>query len=307
MRLVSYAYQSDIQIGAVIERYIIDLQRASQIAFRKADGNHQIIKLQNMMTLLASCEDNWTALFDIYEWISKEILIDPSTLINLGVLIPEDAVQLLAPLPMPGKIICIAGNFPSMENQIKPEYPTVFMKPTSTINGPEQPVLLSDITTNVAIEVELGIVIGKLTRHIPAEQALKSVAGYLLANDIGDRVIEKRTSQWTSGKMFDSFTPIGPRLVTKDEIPSPNKLEMISLLNGELVQKGNTSDMFFRCEEIISYLSDLTTLQPGDIILMGSPKCIGNMPNPEVSLADGDIISISIEGLGELTNPVLKE
>ena len=308
MRLVSYAYQSDTRIGATKQGFIIDLLRASQYINWQAQGHHDLTNsLKDMMTLLRSGEDTWSALFNTYEVTSKDISVNPSPLINTDILIPFDAVQLLAPLPAPGKIICIAGNFPQIGNHKKPDYPTVFIKPTSTINGPGKPVLLSDITRNVAIEVELGIVIGKMTRNIGPEQAYTSVAGYVLANDIGDRVIEKRTSQWTSGKMFDTFTPIGPWLLTKDELPSPNKLEMISLLNEKLVQKGSTSDMFFTCEEIISYLSELTTLQPGDLILMGSPKIIGNSPNPEVSLSDGDVITIRIEGLGELTNPVQKE
>ena len=169
------------------------------------------------------------------------------------------------------------------------------------------PIFLTDMTQNVAIEVELALVINKPARHINVNDALSCVAGYILANDIGDRDLEKRTSQWTSGKMFDSFTPMGPWLITKDEIPDPNALEMTSLVNGKVVQKGNTSEMFFNCSELISILSDLTTLYPGDVILTGSTKSMDGIANPTVSLTPGDTVSINIEGLGVLSNPVIKE
>jgi acylpyruvate hydrolase len=229
------------------------------------------------------------------------------SLVAEGVLLPSDQVHLMAPLPVPGKVICAAGNYPSAAADKKPDYPIIFLKPSSTVTGPGMPIYLSKLTQNVAYEVELALVISKLAWHVPPEEALHCIGGYLLANDVGDRDLEKRTSQWTSGKMFDSFTPMGPWLVTKDEIPYPGEREMLTTVNGEVVQKGSTAEMFFDPAQLVSILSDLTTLRPGDVILTGSPKMMDGQPNPVIALAPGDSVTISIDGLGQLTNPVQKE
>jgi acylpyruvate hydrolase len=218
-----------------------------------------------------------------------------------------EQTQLLAPLQKPGKVICIGGNFPAPGKMTAPEYPVVFLKPASTITGPGMQVLLSKITTSVSYEVELAVVIGRRARNIPEQEASSCIAGYTIANDLGDRLLEKRTSQWTSGKMFDSFTPIGPALVTPDEIPTPQNLTMETWVNEHKVQEGNTSEMFFGVNFLVSYLSSLTTLEPGDIILTGSPKLIAGEAAPSLALQRGDRVRVVIERLGELVNPVEEE
>jgi acylpyruvate hydrolase len=129
----------------------------------------------------------------------------------------------------------------------------------------------------------------------------------MVANDLGDRDLEKRASQWTTGKMMDSFTPLGPALVTCDELPEPGRLSLHTLLNGKMVQQGNTADMYFDVPYLISYISSLTTLLPGDIILTGSPKMMGTVPAPSIALRPGDLIEVEIDGLGRLSNPVIEE
>jgi acylpyruvate hydrolase len=308
MRLVSYSIKSIARLGAVLDGYVVDIKRALQFfGSNETEVTYLGDVYQNMMSLLQAGDDAWRVLHDTFQLASESYLNITEDLVHQEILIPNQKVKFSTPLPTPGKVICIAGNYPSHENNQKPDYPTVFLKPSSTITGPGMPVFLSDITQDVVVEVELGLVINRKTRHVSEKDALSSIAGYFLANDIGDRLLEKRSSQWTSGKMFDTFTPIGPWIVTKDEFPSTKNLEMTTLLNGIVIQKGNTSDMFFNVEEVISYLSDLTTLQPGDIILTGSPKLIGKNPNPSVTLSEGDTIAIKIDGLGELVNPVQKE
>ncbi len=216
-----------------------------------------------------------------------------------------DQVSLLAPVPRPGKVVCVAGNYPSQPGQPCPEYPTLFLKPSSSVTGYGSIVRLSQLAQDVTYEVELAVVIGKLARFIPETAAGEYIAGYMPANDLGDRTLEKRTSQWTTGKMMDSFTPLGPYLVTAGEAPETSSLELRTRLNGRLVQHGNTQDMFFKVPYLISYLSHLTTLEPGDVILTGCPKLMPDgRPAVQLSLKAGDQVEVEIAGLGKLWNPV---
>jgi acylpyruvate hydrolase len=169
------------------------------------------------------------------------------------------------------------------------------------------PVWIPAIASSVACEVELAVVIGRRAHNLAEEDTSAYIAGYTLANDIGDRLLEKRTSQWTSGKMFDSFTPMGPAIVTSDEIENPHNLRMQTHVNDQQVQTGNTGEMFFTVSYLVRYLSTLTTLEPGDLILTGSPKMMGTEAGPSVSLKPGDTVRISIDCLGELVNPVRED
>ena len=308
MRLVTYLSDESSRLGAWIDPYVLDVQGAtSHVLAGTAESELVSNTCQSMLSLLQAGDEALDALLSFVNEVIRDSKKSSEILVNLGVLIPIDNVQLLAPLPMPGKVICVAGNYPSPGINQKPDYPIIFLKPSSSVTGPGMPIWLSYMTQNVAIEVELSLVINKTARHISQDDALSYVAGYILANDIGDRDLEKRTSQWTSGKMFDSFTPMGPWLVTKDELPDPNSLQMTSLVNGIVVQKGSTSQMFFNGAELVSILSDLTTLYPGDVILTGSTKTMDGEPNPAIALSPGDTVTIKIEGLDELTNPVMKE
>ena len=224
-----------------------------------------------------------------------------NTILNL------DEITFAPPIPDPGKIICVAMNYPSANQKQKSEYPTIFIKPVSTISAAQCPILLAKASQNVTYEAELAFVIGKTCHNVSVSDALACVSGYTIANDVGDSTLEKRTSQWVSGKMFDSFTPMGPCLLTPDEIHNPHNLSIQTRLNGEIVQKGNTADMFFSIPEITSYLSTLTTLKPGDVILTGSPKLIENEPIPQISLRPGDQVEITISELGILLNNVIEE
>lgn len=224
-----------------------------------------------------------------------------------GMLFEFDTVSLLAPIPNPGKVICIAGNYPAPGKMEKPEHPTVFLKPSSGVTGDSQPLVIPALAQNVAYEVELAVVIGSRGMHLSSENAASCIAGYTLANDVGDRILEKRTTQWTSGKLFDTFTPMGPVLVTPDDLKQTGDLKMVTKVDGQIVQQGSTAQMFFDIPYLISILSELTTLLPGDVILSGSPKLMGDTPNPTVAIKPGDIVEVSIENLGTLTNPAIAE
>ena len=167
--------------------------------------------------------------------------------------------------------------------------------------------MLPKISQQVLYEGELAVVIGTRAKNISMEGALNVVAGYTIANDIGAADIEARSSQWASGKMFDTFCPLGPSLITSSEVPNPNNLAIKTTLNGQVVQDGNTREMIFDVPFLVHYISQITTLEPNDVILTGSPKRAGDVADPRTPLRPGDNISVEIESLGMLINLVVAE
>ncbi len=222
--------------------------------------------------------------------------------------------KLLAPI-VPSQILCIGLNYRqhAAETGAKPpERPVLFVKGINTLQHPGEPILLPQHlrSDEVDYECELAVVIGKPCKNVSRERALDYVLGYTCANDVSarDHQIKLGGGQWCRGKFFDTFAPLGPRLVTTDEIPNPNALRISTVLNGERVQDSNTSDMIFDVPAIISYLSGSTTLVPGTVILTGTPQGVGMAAKPEPRwLRPGDRVSIEIEKIGTLTNPVALE
>jgi len=223
---------------------------------------------------------------------------------------PLSQVELLPPIPNPGKIVCVGLNYRShlalLDDPI-PEVPILFTKPNTSLIGSGGAIVLPCVTKQVDFEGELAVVIGKKGKYISESAALDYVAGYTCANDVSAHDIEFRTSQWTSGKMQDTFCPLGPLLVTADEIANPNELRLSTVLNGQTMQDESTSDMVFPVAKLISYISSLATLEPGDIILTGTPAGLGCMRRPPAFLKPGDEISVEIEGIGRLANSVIAE
>jgi 2-keto-4-pentenoate hydratase/2-oxohepta-3-ene-1,7-dioic acid hydratase in catechol pathway len=218
--------------------------------------------------------------------------------------------EALAPIQRPGKVICVGLNYRSHLAEIGeriPEYPILFLKPATSIIGHGQPIVLPRISRQVDFEGELAVVVGLRGKYIPERDALSYVAGYTCANDVSAHDIEFRTSQWTSGKILDTFCPLGPVLVPAEEITNPNSLVLKTMLNGQTVQEESTSDMVFSVPFLISYISSLASLEPGDVILTGTPAGIGCNRKPQVFLQAGDVISVEIDGIGTLINPVVAE
>ncbi len=222
--------------------------------------------------------------------------------------------KLLAPL-QPVAILCIGLNYRkhAVETGIKiPEYPVLFMKNPSAVADPGDPIVLPKVCVNppqVDYEAELVAVIGKPARNVSAAKALEYVLGYTAGNDVSARWWQQHAgaSQWIRGKSFDTFCPLGPELVTTDEIPDPQNLQLRCILNNEVMQDGNTSDMIFSVAQLIAFLSEGTTLLPGTIILTGTPSGVGFVRQPPVFLKAGDVVSIEVEGIGTLTNPLVEE
>ena len=211
-----------------------------------------------------------------------------------------------------GKLICIGLNFHEHAKETGnpvPEHPIVFMKATSAINGPFDNVVLPRGSQHTDWEIELGVVIGETAKYVDAKDALSHVAGYCVVNDVSERFYQtKLTGQWTKGKSCDTFGPIGPWLVTSDEIADPQNLAMTMDVNGERMQTGNTSDMIFTVREIIAHLSGLMTLHPGDVIATGTPPGVGSGKKPEaIFLRAGDRMAGSVEGLGRQEQTVVSD
>ncbi|CAN5637410.1 fumarylacetoacetate hydrolase family protein [soil metagenome] len=228
-----------------------------------------------------------------------------------GECVALEDVKLYAPIARPGKVIGIGLNYEDHAAETGadiPEKPIVFAKYPNTITGPGNSILIPKITEQADYEAELAVVIGRKARHVETEDALDYVFGYMNANDVSSRDLQfSEGGQWTRSKSIDTFAPTGPYLVTKDEIEDPQDLSIKCTLNGEVMQEGNTEKMIFSVADIVAFLSTGMTLEPGDIILTGTPPGVGVARDPKVFLKDGDEVTIEIDGLGSLTNPVEAE
>jgi 2-keto-4-pentenoate hydratase/2-oxohepta-3-ene-1,7-dioic acid hydratase in catechol pathway len=221
-------------------------------------------------------------------------------------------VSILPPM-YPCNILALGLNYRQHADETSvsyPEIPILFLKATTSVIGHMSPILLPQAgPANVDYEAELAVIIGKRVKNVSRSEAMDSILGYTCANDVSARdwQIEKQKKQWARGKSFDTFCPLGPYLVTRDEIPDPQNLRIRTVLNGETVQDSNTYDMIFDVPAIISDLSRSMTLLPGTVILTGTPEGVGFTRQPPIYLHDGDIVTIEIEGIGKLTNPVKRE
>jgi 2-keto-4-pentenoate hydratase/2-oxohepta-3-ene-1,7-dioic acid hydratase in catechol pathway len=213
------------------------------------------------------------------------------------------------PIALPGKIVCVGLNYRDHAEESGmdlPERPLLFAKWPSSLIGPGQPILIPQQATQVDYEAELGVVIGTRASRVSVDDALGHVEGYLCANEVSARDVQFADGQWTRGKSFDTFGPVGP-LVPAAEVPDPQALQIRCLVNGEVMQDSSTAQMVFTVAEVIAFISDGITLEPGDLILTGTPAGVGLGRKPPVYLADGDEVTIEIEGIGSLTNPVQRK
>lgn len=221
-----------------------------------------------------------------------------------------ESVKLAAPIPRPGKILCIGLNYrdhAAESGMALPEFPTVFTKYNNTVIGTGEPIVIPSITTKPDWEVELGVVIGKRAKNVSESDALNYVAGYVPYHDVSARDYQTRTSQWTMGKTFDTFGPMGPALTTADEIADPHNLNVQLSIDGKIMQKSNTSNLYFTINQLIADITAVMTLEPGDLIATGTPGGVGQSRNPPRFLQEGEVVRIEIEKLGVLENPVVRK
>jgi acylpyruvate hydrolase len=219
-------------------------------------------------------------------------------------------VRLRAPIRVPGKIVCVGQNYRDHvleQNAQMPERPILFAKFSTCIIGPDDEIIHPTTTTQLDYEVELVVVIGRAGKHISRERAYEHVAGYVAGQDVTARDLQRGDGQWVRGKAQDTTAPLGPYLVTRDEIPDPQALDIKLWVNGELRQDSNTRNLIFDVPHLISFISEGITLMPGDIIYTGTPPGVGAFRKPPVFLQPGDEVAIEIDRLGRMTNRVIAD
>ena len=242
------------------------------------------------------------------EWVAKAAKLLTSS--------PEDSrhklsdVKLLAPIPKPRKLICVGLNYrdhAAETNTPIPNVPTIFNKFATAVIGPGDSIVLPKVSKMPDFEAEFAFVIGKGGRHIKAEDWRQHMFGYTIVNDVTGRDYQRATSQWLMGKTFDTFAPMGPWIVTADEIPDPHALDIQLEINGEVMQNSNTRELIFKIPELVAFLSSVFTLEPGDIVSTGTPAGVGVARTPQRFLKPNEIVTVRIPAIGELTNPTVAE
>ncbi|MBI2243609.1 MAG: fumarylacetoacetate hydrolase family protein [Nocardioides sp.] len=217
---------------------------------------------------------------------------------------PYAGLDLLAPIPRPGKVVCVGLNYRDHALETGkpiPTEPVLFAKFANSVVGDGATVAIPPATEEVDWEAELGVVIGRTARRVSVDEALSHVAGYVVMNDLSARDLQRRGGQWTRGKAIDGFLPMGPYLVTSDDVPDPQALAIRCRVNGEVVQDSSTSQMVFGVAELVSTISQTLTLDPGDCIATGTPPGVGMAMKPPRYLVPGDVVTVEIDRLGELT------
>ena len=287
MKLVSFRHGNAVRPGALVDGQVADLSGIAPSLIGIVSSNHPI------------------------SWLNEAITNAPR-LVN-------DSAKLVAPIPTPVRnVFCVGKNYAAHAHEFQrsgfdatssgqdvPTAPMVFTKPPSSVIGPDAPILAYlDPSNSVDYEGELGVVIGRGGRAISRAAAMNRVFGYTIINDVTARTLQSKHKQWFLGKSFDSFCPMGPTVVTADEIPDPTRLRLETRVNGEIRQKALVSDLIFDIPTLIETISLGITLSPGDIIATGTPEGVGIGFKPPKYLKAGDTVTITIDPIGSLTNPV---
>ena len=217
----------------------------------------------------------------------------------------------MLPIDRPGKIVCVGLNYrdhAEEQGAELPKEPLLFAKWPNALIGPGDPIVIPPIVTKADYEAELGVVIGSTVKNVSKENALEAVRGYVCANDVSARDLQYGDGQWTRGKGFDTFCPVGPgEPVPVSELDDGSGLRVVQRLNGDVLQDGNTRDLIFDVPFLVAFASNVFTLEPGDLILTGTPQGVGWARDPKVSLRPGDVVEVEVEGIGVLSNPVVAD
>lgn len=279
MRLVTAKHNNKICVGAIVEEQFVSSDDHGDMAGLLSGGEQSLLNLQER--------------------------IDAGSR-----MIPVTDVELLAPVIRPGKFLGVSLNYADHIRETgleQPEYPTFFNKQVTCVIGPGQAIQRPRVSEKLDYEGELGLVIGRRCRHVSRDQARRVIAGYTICNDVSVRDWQMRSHTWTLGKSFDTHGPIGPWIVTADEIGDPHSLAIKTWVNDEQRQSSNTSQLIFDCYDLVEYLSIVMTLEPGDIIATGTSSGVGVKMKPRGYMKPGDIVRVEIEKIGVLENPVIEE
>lgn len=285
MRLVNFKARDGARIGVVADDKVIDLTSVDSTAPR------------DIQTVIA------TGTLD-----QLQLIADKATESDH---LAYDSLDFNTPISAPGKILCLGLNYMEHVNEgifEKQPFPTIFMRTATSIVAHNEPLIRPLVSETLDYEAELALIVGKTSRHLTAENALEAVAGYSCANDGSVREFQRHTIQWTMGKNFDKTGSFGPVFVTADELPDGAKgLDIACRLNGQTVQSSNTDLMMFPVIETLVYITQGLTLEPGDVILMGTPSGVGHARKPPLWMKDGDVVEVDIETVGLLRNVIKNE
>ena len=292
MRLLTYFEGGQQKLGALAGESVVDL-------FAALTANGEAAP-SSMKRLIEEGPIAWDRAAEVLARAPLEPFLRPLQGLKLG-----------APVPNPSKIIAIGMNYADHareQGKKPPEKPIIFAKYPTTVIGPGDEIRWDPALSNkVDWEVELAVIIGRTARRVAAADAYEYVFGYTVANDVTARDLQDSDGQWVRSKSLDTFCPLGPWIVTRDEIPEPHGLQVRCLVNGEVVQDSKTDQLIFRIPQLVEHLSLAFTLLPGDLILTGTPPGVGHHRKPPQYLGDGDVVTVEIEGIGSLTNPCRTE
>lgn len=300
MKLVTFRSDEGLRAGVVVAEHVLDIEKAARWANEKESLSNSMVELLEAGTPALEAIKSITSAFEK----------DVQGATTAGIAKPLAEVSLYAPVPRPSKIICVGLNYKDHAEETGkaiPEYPMLFPTYVNAVNGPNDAIVIPKVSDKIDFEAELAVVIGKRGRYISEEDALDYVAGYTCFNDVSTRDYQFHTPQFGLGKSFDTHAPMGPWIVTKDEIPNPQSLAIELTLNGEIMQQSNTKELIFTVQKLIAYISEALTLEPGDIIATGTPGGVGVARDPQVFLKPGDEVAVKIEGIGEMVNSVKTE
>jgi len=299
MKLITYRHDSLEEIGILGDSSTIKLKTLSEVYNRENDESVEFP--DDMLGLIKLGRHGKDQIASVLKWLEE------NESFKQEVEVDNTSIEVLAPISNPGKLVCVGNNYMDHcieQNVEPPKKPMIFSKWASCIVGPNAEVNLPEDSLQVDYEAELAVIIGMEGKNIPKEQALDYVYGYTIINDISARDIQFEDVQWVRGKSYDTFAPLGPAIVTSDEIDDPHNLDIRLTVNGEPLQDSNTKHLIHKIPYIISYLSKGFTFQPGDVIATGTPHGVGVFRNPPVFLKKGDICRIEIEKVGTLENPI---
>jgi acylpyruvate hydrolase len=316
MRLVTFAHRGRQRVGLLENEQIIDVNRAYAASLERRGEPRpcalaDAIVPAEMIGILEAGERALAAIRETAGSVREALGSGGQTevLRRDGVVFSLSEVVLKAPIPRPGKLILLGLNYrdhAEETGQKIPEVPTLFAKYNNSVIGPGATILIPRATEQIDYEAEFAFVIGRRGHNIPRERALDYVAGYTIVNDVSARDYQFVTSQWMVGKTFDTHCPMGPALVLKDEVADPHALDISLSIAGEVLQKSNTQQLIFKIPETVEYLSQVLTLEPGDVISTGTPSGVGFTRKPPRWLRPGETVRVEIAGLGVLENPVAK-
>jgi 2-keto-4-pentenoate hydratase/2-oxohepta-3-ene-1,7-dioic acid hydratase in catechol pathway len=314
MKLVTYEVAKALHLGVGQGESVVDVAAAYGTIAKGRIGDAKLAGAAEVLRKLGRPPQDMIELLGLGEKYRKALGVVVASAEALGkkaakgLVVPLRTARLRAPVAHPKKITCIGLNYADHAReggQEPPPAPIFFLKSHNTICGPDNAIKLPPNSTQVDYEAEFAVVIGKRGTRIPESEAHKYVAGYTVLHDVSARDMQFSDKQWYRGKSCDTFAPTGPWIVTPDEIPDPDNLRISLTLNGETMQDSNTSNLIFKVPFLISYLSQSVTWEVGDLISTGTPPGVGFARKPPVFLKAGDTVSVTVEGIGTLTNPVV--